>query len=48
MVEGPGGGFRRKSLKNRLQLSGDDPLYVALGIAFLFLAWASSGGLSLH
>lgn len=43
-VEGKGGGSR----KEQFQLSGDDPLYAALGVALLFLAWASSGGLSLH
>lgn len=49
MVEGAGGGFRRDdSWRNYLQLSGDDPFWLAGGIAFLFLAWASSGGLSLH
>lgn len=48
MIEGAGGGYRREKWLNFLQLSGDDPLYVALGIAMLFLAWATSGGLSLH
>jgi hypothetical protein len=47
MVEGKGGGYRKES-KRLIQLSGDDPLYIALGAAFLFLAWASNGGLSLH
>ena len=30
-----------------LNLSGDDPFYVALAIAGLFFVWASNGGLSL-
>ena len=47
MVEGKGGGYR-KSSGGLIKLSGDDPLYIALGIALLFLAWASNGGLSLH
>jgi hypothetical protein len=47
MVEGIGGGYRKES-KRLIQLSGDDPLYIALGIAFIFFAWASIGGLSLH
>ena len=47
MVEGAGGGYRKE---NRLlpAITGDDPLYIALGVAFVFLAWATSGGLSLH
>lgn len=43
-VEGKGGGSR----KQKLQLTGDDPLYLALAVASVFLAWASSGGLTLH
>jgi len=42
--EGRGGG----SIKKKFKITGDDPLYYALGIAFIFLFWASSGGLSLH
>lgn len=45
LVEGKGGGYRKNS--KLIKLSGDDPLYIALGIAFLFLAWAASGGISL-
>ena len=44
-IEGKGGGYKKS--KEPL-LTGDDPLYLALGIASLFLLWASSGGLSLH
>jgi len=29
-------------------LTGDDPFYAALGVAFLFYMYASLGGLSLH
>ena len=47
LVEGKGGGFRKKK-KRLIQISGDDPLYIALGISFLFLAWATSGVLTLH
>ena len=36
-----------KENKKLIQLSGDDPLYIALGIACLFLAYASSGGVTL-
>ena len=43
-VEGKGGGYK----KQQYLLTGDDPLYLALGIATVFLLWASSGGLSLH
>jgi hypothetical protein len=46
MVQGAGGGYRRES--RLLKLSGDDPIYLALGVAFIFMAWASNGGLSLH
>ena len=46
LIEGKGGGYLKD---NRLiKISGDDPLYIALGIAFIFLAWAASGGLALH
>ena len=44
VVYGKGGGYRKKSF----QLTGDDPIYAALGVAFIFFAWASAGGLSLH
>jgi hypothetical protein len=48
MVQGAGGGYRRESIGGLLKLSGDDPIYLALGVSFIFLAWASNGGLSLH
>ena len=44
VIYGKGGGDR----KQKFQLTGDDPLYAALASAALFLAWASSGGLTLH
>jgi hypothetical protein len=46
-VQGAGGGYKKE---HRLipAITGDDPLYIALGVAFVFLAWATSGGLSLH
>ena len=44
-IQGKGGGYKKS--KEPL-LTGDDPLYLALGIASMFLLWASSGGLSLH
>ena len=47
LVQGKGGGYRKES-KSLIQLSGDDPLYIALGIAILFFGWATAGGLSLH
>jgi len=43
-AEGKGGGDR----KQEFVLAGDDPLYLALAVSFVFLAWASGGGLSLH
>lgn len=46
LVEGKGGGY--KSEGGLFNISGDDPLYIALGISFLFLAWAINGGISLH
>ena len=46
LVEGKGGGY--KSGGGLLNISGDDPLYIALGIACLFLAWAIAGGITLH
>lgn len=45
LVLGKGGGYKQEN--KFIQLSGDDPLYVALGISCLFLAWAASGGISL-
>jgi hypothetical protein len=44
-VQGKGGGYKKE--KRLINISGDDPLYIALGIALLFVAWASAGGLSL-
>lgn len=44
VIEGKGGGDRKEGF----QLTGDDPLYAALGVALLFFAYASSGGISLH
>lgn len=44
VIEGKGGGDRKQGF----QLTGDDPLYAALGAALLFFVFASSGGLSLH
>jgi hypothetical protein len=46
LIEGKGGGYVKDS--RLIKLSGDDPLYIALGIAFLFFAWATNGGLGLH
>jgi hypothetical protein len=46
LIEGKGGGYKKENRK-LIQLSGDDPLYIALGVAFLFLAYASSGGITL-
>lgn len=46
LIEGKGGGYRKEK-KKLIQLSGDDPLYIALAIAFIFLAYATSGGLTL-
>ncbi len=43
-VQGKGGGSR----KQKLQLTGDDPLYIALALSFCFFVWATNGGLSLH
>lgn len=31
-----------------IHITGDDPVYLALGLAFVFLYWAANGGLSLH
>ena len=39
-----GGGSRKQVYR----LTGDDPLYIAITIAGIFLIWALSGGLSLH
>jgi hypothetical protein len=44
VIEGKGGGDRKEGF----QLTGDDPLYAALGAALLFFVFASTGGLSLH
>lgn len=44
MVEGKGGGYRKEVFR----LTGDDPFYAAFAVSLAFLAWASSGGLSLH
>ena len=44
IIEGKGGGEKRE----RFAITGDDPLYFALGTAAVFLTWASSGGLTLH
>jgi hypothetical protein len=46
LIEGKGGGYRKA--KGGIQISGDDPLYIAIGISLLFIAWAISGGLALH
>ena len=43
-VVGRGGGARKETFR----LTGDDPFYAALGLAFVFFIWACSGGLSLH
>jgi hypothetical protein len=47
LIEGKGGGYR-KSKTGFIQITGDDPLYIALGISLLFVAWASAGGITLH
>lgn len=44
LVDGKGGGYRKESF----QLSGDDPLYIALFLSTTFFVWASTGGVSLH
>lgn len=44
VVAGVGGGYK----KARFAITGDDPLYAAIAVAFVFLVWASSGGISLH
>jgi hypothetical protein len=44
VVEGRGGGERKRGF----QMTGDDPFYAAMAVAFAFFAWASNGGLSLH
>jgi len=41
---GVGGGGKM----DKFAITGDDPLYFALGVAFLFFVWASTGGLTLH
>jgi hypothetical protein len=45
MVQGKGGGYQKEK---KPLLTGDDPLYVAIALAFGFFIWASSGGLHLH
>lgn len=45
LVEGKGGGYKKDN--KLINISGDDPLYIALGIAFIFLAWAAGGGMTL-
>jgi len=45
LIQGKGGGY--KADEKWIKLSGDDPLYIALGIAFVFLAWATGGGMTL-
>jgi hypothetical protein len=45
-VEGRGGGYKEDK-RQLIQITGDDPIYIALGIAFMFLAWAANGGLTL-
>jgi hypothetical protein len=47
MIQGKGGGFRKEGT-GLIQLRDDDPLYIALAISMFFLAYATSGGLSLH
>lgn len=42
VIEGKGGGDKRESF----QITGDDPFYAAIAVAFF--AWASNGGISLH
>lgn len=44
LVEGRGGGY----IKEQFQITGDDPLYLALAVSSFFVLWAASGGLSLH
>ena len=44
VIEGKGGGDR----KEKFVMTGDDPLYAALALAFAFFVWASTGGLTLH
>lgn len=44
LVEGKGGGY----IREKFQITGDDPLYLALAVSSFFVLWASSGGLSLH
>jgi hypothetical protein len=44
VVEGAGGGDKKEGFA----ITGDDPLYAAIAMAFVFFTWASQGGLSLH
>jgi hypothetical protein len=46
MVQGKGGATKKE--KDAPTFTGDDPLYVAVAVAFGFFVWASSGGLHLH
>ena len=47
MVQGAGGGYIKEKPKF-IQITGDDPIYLAGGVACLFVAYAASGGISLH
>ena len=47
LVQGAGGGYIAEKPKF-IQISGDDPLYLAGAVACLFVAYATSGGISLH
>ena len=38
----------KSGLKGLENFTGDDPLYIAIGVAGAFAAWASTGGLTLH
>jgi len=45
VVQGKGGGDLEV---DGFQITGDDALYAAIAVAFVFFVWASTGGLSLH
>lgn len=47
LVQGAGGGYIQEKSKF-IQISGDDPLYLAGAVACLFVAYATTGGISLH
>ena len=47
LVQGAGGGYKQEK-KKLINISGDDPLYLAGAVACLFVAYATSGGISLH